>query len=129
MVKIAPRNKGFTLLETIMAVVIVSVGMMAIISAYNTGILFSSDIENTDIAINIARQEMENIKKILIENFDQSVDSGPTADENFENFDVEVASNYVGGTNNRLKRVDVTVSWDAPGGQTDISLATYEAQR
>jgi len=113
MVKIASKNKGFTLLETIMAVVIISVGMTAIISAYNTGILFSSDIENTDIALNIARQEMEEIKKTT---FDSIVDAGPTSDDIFQDFDVEVVTSYVPNKNNKLKQVDVYVLWDAPGG-------------
>jgi len=124
MAKIVPKNKGFTLLETLMAIVIITIGMTAIISAYNTGILFSSDIENTDIALNIARQEMEEIKKTP---FDNIVDSGPTADDIFQNFDIEVATSYVPNKNNELKQVDITVSFDAPGGQTDTTLTTLVA--
>lgn len=110
MAKIVPKNKGFTLLEILMAIIIIGIGISAIIGAYNTGIFFTSDIENTDIALNIARQEMEEIKNT---SFESIVDSGPITDDIFQNFNIEVATSFVDDTNSELKEVDVIVTWDA----------------
>lgn len=124
--KIREKNKGFTLLEILLAIVIVSIGISALIGAYNAGILFSSDIENTDIALNIARQKMEEIKNKNT-SFDSIVDAGPSTDAVFQDFSLEVATSFVAGTSNEMKQVDVIVTWDAPGGQANITLTTLVA--
>jgi hypothetical protein len=92
----------------------------AIIWALNSGIYATSDIENVDLALNIAQAKMEEIKNTA---FGSLADSGPTADANFPRFSTTV--NVAEGQN--PMQVDVTVSWQVKGGQTSIILTTLVA--
>ena len=56
------KKNGFTLLEVLLATIIVVVGVTAITGAFSSGIFATTDVENVDLALNIAQAEMENIK-------------------------------------------------------------------
>ena len=112
--------KGFTLLEVLIATVIFTVGVVAIIWALNSGIYATSDIENVDLALNIAQAKMEQVRNTA---FAGLADSGPTADANFPRFSTTV--NVAEGQN--PKQVDVTVNWDVKGGSTGFTLTTLIA--
>lgn len=109
--------KGFTLLEVLITVIILTVGIVTILWAFSAGMYATTDIENVDLALNIAQSNMEEIKNTSFANLQ---DSGPTADPNFANFNVSV--NVAEGQN--PMQVDVTVAWQVKGGQASISLAT-----
>ncbi len=111
---------GFTLLEVIITIIILTIGVIAIISAFNSGIFASSDVENVDLALNIAQGKMEELRT---QAFASLADSGPTADPNFQNFNVSV--NVAEGQN--PMQVDVAVNWNVKGGQTGITLTTLVA--
>ncbi len=112
--------KGFTLLEVLIATVIFTIGVTAIIWAFNLGMFASSDIENVDLALNIAQAKMEQIKNTA---FGSLSDSGPTADANFPRFSTAV--NVAEGQN--PMQVDVTVARNVKGGSTSITLTTLVA--
>lgn len=109
--------KGFTLLEVLITVIILTVGIVAILWAFSAGMYATTDIENVDLALNIAQAKMEEIKNTPFANLQ---DYGPTADPNFANFNVSV--NVAEGQS--PMQVDVTVAWQVKGGQTSISLTT-----
>jgi prepilin-type N-terminal cleavage/methylation domain-containing protein len=113
-------NQGFTLLEILIAILILTVGIAAIMWAISSGIYVTSDVENTDLALNIAQAKMEWLKNTA---FASLADSGPTADTNFPRFSTTV--NVAEGQN--PMQVDVTVSWQVKGGQTSIGLTTLVA--
>lgn len=108
---------GFTLLEVLIAVIILTVGIVAILWAFNAGIYASSGIENVDLALNIAQGTMEQIKNTP---FASLADSGPAADSDFPNFNVSV--NVAEGQ--EPMQVDTTVSWEVKGGQASVTLTT-----
>lgn len=117
--KMRNRN-GFTLLEVLISTVIFTIGVTAIIWAFNSGIYATSDIENIDLALNIAQAKMEEIKNTA---FASLADSGPTPDSNFPRFSTTV--NVAEGQN--PKQVDVTVNWNVKGGSTGFTLTTLIA--
>ncbi|MDD5449472.1 MAG: prepilin-type N-terminal cleavage/methylation domain-containing protein [Candidatus Omnitrophica bacterium] len=112
--------KGFTLLEVLIAAVVLTAGVVAIMWAFNTGLYATTDVENVDLALNIAQAKMEEIKNSA---FADLADSGPTADPDFPRFLTTV--NVAEGQN--PMQVDVTVNWDAKGGQTGFTLSTLIA--
>ncbi len=112
--------KGFTLLEALIATIILTVGVVAIIRALNSGIYAASGVENVDLALNIAQAKMEQMKNTA---FASLADSGPAADANFPRFSTTV--NVAEGQN--PMRVDVTVVWPVKGGSTNITLTTLIA--
>ena len=110
-------GKGFTLLEFMLALIIFSSGVIAIVQAFNSGFLSSEDVSNVDLALNIAQAKMEEIKNT---SFSSLADSGPAADTNFSNFNLTV--NVAEGQN--PMRVDVTVNWNVKGGQANVALTS-----
>lgn len=114
------RKQGFTLLEVIIAVIILTGGTIAICRAFSSGLLASADAENVDLALNIAQAKMEQIKNT---SFGSLADNGPTPDASFPNFNVTV---NVGEGQNPMQ-VGVTVSWNVAGGQTNVTLTTLVA--
>lgn len=115
-----PMKKGFTLLEVLIATVIFTAGVVSIIWALNSGIYATSDIENVDLALNIAQTKMEELKNTA---FGSLADSGPTADANFPRFSTIV--NVAEGQN--PIQVDVTVNWDVHGSSSGFTLTTLIA--
>ncbi len=111
---------GFTLLEILITIIILTVGVIALASAFSSGLLASTDVENVDLALNIGQAKMEEIKDTA---FASLVDSGPTADANFSNFNVTVDV----AEGDDPMQVDITVAWNAKGGQTSITLTTLVA--
>ncbi len=117
--KIRSKSAGFTLLEVIIAALILSIGIMALAQAFNLGLLASTDVEGIDLALNIAQARIEQIKNTA---FASIVSSPSTPDSNFSNYNVTVT---VTGVN--PKQVVVTVSWNVKGGSTNVALTTLVA--
>ena len=113
-------RKGFTLLEVLIATVILTIGVTAIIWALSSGIYATSDVENVDLALNIAQAKMEELKNTA---FASLADSGPTTDANFPRFSTTV--NVAEGQN--PMQIDVTVNWNVKGGQTGLTLTALIA--
>lgn len=119
----APKTrsrKGFTLLEVLIAAVVLSTGTAAILWAFNAGLYAATDVENVDLALNIAQAKMEEIKNTA---FAGLADSGPAADTDFPRFSTTV--NVAEGQD--PMQVDVTVAWPVKGGETSIVLTTLVA--
>lgn len=114
-------RRGFTLLEILVTVVIISVGIVAVTRAFNKGLEAYNDIENVDLALNIARARMETVK---ISAFDDLEDMPAASDSNFPDFTVAAE---VSDKTEHLKEVKVIVAWAAPGGSANVSLTTFVA--
>ena len=113
------RSRGFTLLEVLLTVVLLTLGVIALSQGFSTGMLASTEVENVDLALNIAQAKMETVKDTA---FAGIASSGPTADPNFSNFNVTV--NVTGAD---PKTVGVTVAWNVQGGSTRVILTTLMA--
>lgn len=111
---------GFSLLELMIALLIFTAGVIAIIWAFSAGMSATGDIENIDLALNIAQAKMEEIRNTPFANI---TDSGPAADSRFSNFNTAVNA----GEGQNPMPVDVTVAWNVKGGQTNITLNTLVA--
>ena len=101
--------KGFSLLEILITIIILTIGVIALTSAFSSGLLSSADIENVDLALNIAQAKMEEIKDA---GYASLADSGPTQDANFPRFDVTVDA----GVPADPRQVDVVVEWETQSG-------------
>ena len=110
-------NRGFSLIEVLLAIVIVSGGVIAVAKGFASGLLAYNDTQDTELALNIAQAKMEEIKNTP---FASLVDSGPADDPNFSNFRVTV--NTAEGQD--PMRVEVTVAWNVKGGESNLVLTT-----
>ena len=55
-------NRGFSLIEVLLAIVIVSGGVIAVAKGFASGLLAYNDTQDTELALNIAQAKMEEIK-------------------------------------------------------------------
>lgn len=112
---------GFTLLEIILTVILLTVGVLALSQAFNIGMLASTDTENVDLALNIAQAKMEELRNTAFANL---ASNGPTADSNFSNFNVTVTV-----TGLDPKQIVVSVDWNVQGtaSSTNVQLTTLRA--
>lgn len=117
-------KKGFTLVEVMVTVLIVSASVVAIAAAFNTGVYVTADIENTNKAIRIAESKMEEIRSTVAESgVDAVSDSGPAPDADFPSYNVEVA---VTEGSDPLP-VTVTVTWVFKGDTLSFTLQALVA--
>jgi len=109
---------GFTLLEVLAAALIFSIGVVALLGAFNSGIFASGNIELAESALNLAQEKMELIKNSTYANISNETE---TVIAGFPMFERVVT---VVGLNESLKQADVAVSWEARPGQDSVILTT-----
>lgn len=119
------KKNGFTLLEVLIATVLLTVGVVALVGAFSTGMFVSTiNIENMDLALNIARANMETIKNQNFADIDTDVEiSGLVSNLGFSDFTV---SGDVAQGDDPMQ-VDVSVGWDVKGEEVSITLTTLVA--
>jgi len=112
---------GFSLIELMVAVVILAMAIFGIFHAYSVGFMGMADARDRTVATNYAREAMEDIKNMdfdLITN--ENLNTPETIDEKFTR--VVNVENEVEGD---LKKVTTVVSWyDRNGIQKDVKLET-----
>jgi len=127
-------NRGFTLLEILIANLLLVAGTLAIVWALSTGIFATSDVENTDLALNLAGEKMEDVFGDL-KNTDlttlvlatyEAGKSETITDFNLD-FDVMVDLTDQNPPNQDLLQIEVTVEWDTKGGTASVVLTTLVA--
>jgi len=74
------REGGFTLLEVLMAIVLVSVALLSLAGLLTTTIINTNLGKNTTVAANLAQQRLEDIKMTASVDFDSVTDSASGSD-------------------------------------------------
>lgn len=145
------QQKGFTLLEIIVTIVILSISASALISAYSTVVKSSADPMLLQQSVSIAQSYMEKITLLTYDDPNDGgdsgggsspgVDSGESVESTFDdvddyegftttvfsNFNVDVdvdAESNLNGVS-QTKKITVTVSHNAIGSFELISYKTY----
>ena len=117
-------EKGFTLLEVLVAIVLLVVGVAVLVGLFSNALIGSSDAENTTIAMNLIQGRMEEIRNL---GFSNIIPESKADVSGFPEFQREVAIYDPEGdpTVNDLKQVTVTVYWTFKGNEVKISAVTY----
>lgn len=113
------KEKGFTLLEVILALAIFSAGIIAIMRVFSIGLASSGGVEDVSLALNIAQKKMEEINNTPFAGITSSGPAPADTTAPFSRFNVTVDT-----TGLNPKQIDVTVNWNVQGGTTGVVLTT-----
>jgi prepilin-type N-terminal cleavage/methylation domain-containing protein len=113
------ERRGFTLLEAIVSVAIMSIGLVAVIEAYGAAMRLSLQDEYLSTATMLASGKMEEVLKETY--ITAGSDHGDFGDE-FEAFTwtVDIADSEIEG----LETITVTVSWSVAGKDDELTLVS-----
>lgn len=132
------RNKGFTLLELLLAMVIMAVGMLGIMALFQNASRGALQADLNGEAIVLAREKLEEIIMDKIRDGYDALDGSSYPQETFTgDFSPFVRSTSIEEVaegdlstpqaGSGYKRVEVTVSWGS-GPSTSISVPTVVAR-
>jgi prepilin-type N-terminal cleavage/methylation domain-containing protein len=113
------KKQGFSLLESLIAAAMFTVGTTIIISLFSTGFIGGYDAEKTSVAMNLAQQRMEEIRNIAFEDIDDEAKAIVTGFSGFQR-EVDVTESPTD-----LKQVTVTVYWTHKGDEINVPITTY----
>lgn len=120
---------GFTVLEAMVALVILSLALLALLRVLPVGIKGSKLAEETTIATMLAQKKIEEKRAGT---WPPTGGSGNFVSENYPNFEYDLVVSDPGISN--LRTVDVSIYWPAPlgdpgnrSGQRCVGIKTYVA--
>ncbi|HQP10032.1 MAG TPA: prepilin-type N-terminal cleavage/methylation domain-containing protein [Candidatus Omnitrophota bacterium] len=115
-------KKGFTLLEMLLTVLLLTVGMTSILHMVSRAIFADTNLENITTARYLGQEKMEEIKgAAAYDDIDSYASARAALTGAFSGFDRAVA---VSGD---PKQVDVTVYWTTQGQDQSLRLVTLFA--
>lgn len=115
------RNKkaGFSLLEVLLAILLLGTGLVALLQVVNTGLFVGGQNENTIIAANLVQEKIEESRNA---SFSSVVSEAKAVVSGFPAFNRQVD---VTTLQSGLKQVSVTVYWFAKNTETNTNMVTY----
>jgi type II secretory pathway pseudopilin PulG len=116
------NEEAFTLLEVLLAIVVVVIGITSLLPMLSAGISTDSYVEDVSIALNLAQEKIEEIKTAAAyADIDDFISNKAVVDGNFARFQREVTVAL------DPKEVNVIVYWTEKGGEQSLTLATLFA--
>lgn len=121
------RINGFSLVESIIATVLLVIGIISLMRVCAVGISSEAEIEERAIALSLANEKMEDIKNTTFGSISigTSTETGSDLGFDFITSRVTDVSNYEGESD--LKDIKITVSWETKGGTDSVELQTLIA--
>jgi len=113
------KKSGFSLLEVLLAIVLFTVGFVAIARVFSTGLFAESDTEKVLVSTNLAQERIEQIRNLSYNNI---VDEPKAAVSGFPIFGRQVIITY---PQTNLKQIEVRVYYPTKPGENSIALYTY----
>lgn len=113
------KPAGFTLLEVLLALLLITVGTLALAQAFSLGLFSSAENESLLVSSQLAQEKMEEIRNKTysgISNESRAAVSG------FSGYEREVV---VTTPVTNLKQVNVNVYWFNKASELSTSLVTY----
>jgi len=116
-------KRGFTLLEVLITLVIITGAMTAILMAFSLVIAASRGVEEHETAVNIACAKMEELRGISYANLQSSTVDSREIFAALPGYTVTVTTTKP----ENPAKVNVAVSWLAKGGMVSVALDTVKA--
>lgn len=120
-------KKGFTLLEILLTLALFGIGVIGIGGLFGYVLDSSLDAEYTEIAVNLAKARMEEVRNIpyvsIVDEAKAQVEViGSTLPPAFQAFQRQVGVTEI---LTDLKQVTVTIYWQFKGEEASEQLTTY----
>lgn len=112
-------SNGFTLLEVLITIIIVTVGFTVLLQAVSTGLFAGGDNENMLVAVNLANEKMDELRNRTYSNV---INETKAAVSGFPAFSREVVTSVI---QTGLKQVSVNVYWFVKSAELNLSLVSY----
>ncbi|MFH1093353.1 MAG: type II secretion system protein [Candidatus Omnitrophota bacterium] len=125
------KNKGFTLVEILMTMIILSASLMGIFMLFSKGTMFIAEVQANNLVINMLEEQMELIRQtqfstIITTPSSTFISAGFTQLSNPQGQILVDSPPEPVFPISRIVRVTVTITWDSPAGQSlTRSLVTY----
>jgi len=116
--KLSRNNRGFTLIELMVAVAILAMAAFGIFQAFTSGFMSMAESRERTEAVNYVRQALENIKNMDFDKVDDVIRSSILGSDKYSR---EVIVNEISSTQ---KEVTVVVYWDGRDGELNTSVST-----
>ena len=113
------RKGGFSLLEVLLAILLFTVGFVAIARVFSTGLFAESDTEKILVSTNLAQERIEQIRNLSYNNI---VDEPKAVVSGFPIFQREV---IVSEIQPGLSEIVVRIYYPTKPGEDSVSLFTY----
>lgn len=117
------NQRGFTLLEIVVALAIAAIALPALLRAFSEGTKRRSIIENKTTALYLLKLRMSEIE--MLGEIEDGSDEGEFGSDSRFQWSSEIAESDTEG----LYEVTVTVTWQEMGREKAVELATYLADR
>jgi type II secretion system protein I len=113
------RRRGFTLLEVIVSLVVLTTGLVMVMEAFTVGLRASAAADRRTMAALLLQDKMEELKKepLLTAGSDEGDFGEDFADYNWR---VDISETETPG----LVHVEVTVMWEGRRGEDELGLIT-----
>lgn len=123
--RVAPGyRKGFTLIEVMIAVVLLAGGIAAATFIFSRGMFATTDAEGMEQGMALAQEKMESVRAT---SFGSIASESKAAVSGWTGFSRQVEVTQPSGTNSNLKQVVVTVYLGTVDGELSTSLTTHVA--
>ena len=122
--KYRPGRRGFTLVELMIAVLLLVGGIAASTFVFGRSIYATTDAELLEQGVALAQERMENLRG---GSFASIANEAKAAVSGWSEFQRQVAVTQPAGTNSDFKQVVVTAYWDTTAGEVSTSLTSYVA--
>ncbi len=116
-------QRGFTLLETLVALTIAAIALPVLLRAFSEGTKKQSLIENKTTALYLLKLRMSEIE--MAGELEVGSEEGEFGDNSRFQWTADIAESDV----ERLYEVTVAVNWQERGREKNVELTTYMADR
>lgn len=112
-------SRGFTLLEVLLATLVITLGFFALLQVFSLGLFASRDNESVLVATQLAQEKMDEIRN---KSYASIANEAKAAVTGFSDFQREVV---VTTPQTDLKQVSVNVYWNTKSVELNTGLVTY----
>ena len=135
-------KKGFTLIEVLVAIFVLTVGIVAVLQAFPLGTYIQKSSQMTTVAIQLSQAKLE---ELVSKSYDDSLLSVGTTTESygtvsgFSSYKRTTRINYYDPNNPSqipvadlgIKKIEITVFWKSPLGvaEKEAKIATLFSQK